>query len=209
MRNKSIYLIAFILLNAVVCFAQTPKNAELAEKINQLYELDQKVQTDIISAINNRKGKEEIGELEKTKDATFKNHISILKEIIKKHGVVTFDLVGKKSSDNFFILVQHSDSDVKFQKCYLKKAKKYVKRKQLSASLFAYLTDRVNINSGKPQIYGTQLKYDTPGVPSPKKIKDPKNVNKRRAAVGLEPIEEYLKSMIELLKKMRKEPVKT
>ena len=200
MKNLLLCFVILAFLNVVVCVAQTSQNKELTEKIDRMYELDQKVQTDIISAIQKKESKEKIKELEKFRDDTFKKHIPILKDIIKKYGVITYDLVGKESSNKFFTLIQHSDSDVKFQNCYLKKAKKYVRSKQISVSRFAYLTDRVNVNSGKPQIYGTQLKYDKPGIPSPKNLKDPQNVNKRRAEVGLETIEEYLKSVAELVK---------
>ena len=202
MKVKILYLLTLLILSSAVCFAQTPQNPELATEINRLYELDQSVQTDMISAYQNGATKEKFDELDKIKNETFKKHIPLLKEIIRKYGFPTFNLVGKESSNNFFAMVQHSDFDLKFQKACLKKIKKFVKTKQVNTANFAYLTDRVSINSGKPQIYGTQLDYDKDGNALPKNLKDAENVNKRRSSVGLESIEEYLKKMTELHKQM-------
>lgn len=54
----------------------------------------------------------------------------------------------------------------------------------------AYLTDRVAMNEGRPQIYGTQISdvKDGEGVPWP--IADPQQLDARRASVGLPPFAE-------------------
>jgi hypothetical protein len=54
----------------------------------------------------------------------------------------------------------------------------------------AYLTDRVKVNKKEPQVYGTQFQFEN-GVAKPLPTIDPKNINQRRAAVGLETIQEY------------------
>lgn len=184
--------------------AQTAENPKLKMEIDRLYEIDQKVQNDIISASQNGAGKERIDELIKRQLETFKTHVPILKEIVQKHGFPTVDMVGEQSSTNFSVLIQHADSDVKFQRQCLKIQEKFVKKKQVSPKLFAFLTDRVNINSGKQQIYGTQLTYDADGKAIPKSLKDPKNVNKRRASLWLEPIEDQLKRATDLHKMQNK-----
>jgi hypothetical protein len=79
--------------------------------------------------------------------------------------------------------------------------KKEVKTKKADPKNFAYLTDRVNLNSDKPQIYGTQVTYqDRTAIP--KELAKPRAVNKRRKEVGLEPIEDYLKMMTEMHRQM-------
>ncbi len=60
----------------------------------------------------------------------------------------------------------------------------------------AMLEDRVLVRQGKKQTYGSQLETDNKTqkyIFSP--IDDELNVNKRRASVGLSPIEEYAKMM--------------
>ncbi len=63
-----------------------------------------------------------------------------------------------------------------------------VKNGRAERSHLALLIDRVEMNNGRPQVYGSQINGDTIY-----KILDEVNVNKRRAEVGLEPLEEYAK----------------
>jgi hypothetical protein len=57
------------------------------------------------------------------------------------------------------------------------------------------MEDRMLMDKGEKQKYGSQVRKsngsDKWSLHPP--IQDPENVNKRRAEVGLEPIEEYLK----------------
>ena len=76
----------------------------------------------------------------------------------------------------FWLLIQHQDNDVELQKQCLKRCNFELKNN-------AFLTDRVLINQVKKQIYGTQFIGE---------IKDKKNVDKRRAKMGLEPLKDYL-----------------
>ena len=199
--RKNIILLGLFLLSFSLSFGQT--NQKLANEINKMYELDQSVQTDLIEALQSKASKEKIAEVDKFKVETFKKHIPVLKKIIADHGFPSYDLVGKEAGDKFFTMIQHSDSDVKFQKDCLKIIAKLVKKKQANARSFAFLTDRVNINSGKPQIYGSQLDYKD-GQAFSKNLKDPKNINKRRAELGLEPLEDYLKKATEFHQQMNK-----
>lgn len=133
------------------------------------------------------------------RETTVRN-TAVLKQIFNKYGFPNYDKVGKEASKNFWLCVQHSDHDLKFQQQVLKKMKVEVKRGKADPSNYAWLTDRVNINSGKPQIYGTQLAYKADGTPMPRNLKDPKTVNDRRKEIGLEPIEDYLQFIKEVQK---------
>ncbi|MQA83904.1 MAG: hypothetical protein GEV03_04530 [Streptosporangiales bacterium] len=55
----------------------------------------------------------------------------------------------------------------------------------------AYLTDRVAINRGRRQTYGTQISC-ADGRAVTKPMVDPERVDERRRDVGLQPLEEYL-----------------
>lgn len=58
----------------------------------------------------------------------------------------------------------------------------------------ALLEDRILITQGKKQIYGSQVRQnETTGKNEFFPIDDEINVNKRRASVGLDSIEEYAK----------------
>jgi hypothetical protein len=93
---------------------------------------------------------------------------------------------------------------LKFQKDVLKLMKKELKNKKADSKNYAYLTDRVNINSGKAQIYGTQVEYKN-RTAIPKKLKDPTTVNERRKEVGLDPLENYLDIMTQMHSQMNPE----
>jgi hypothetical protein len=54
----------------------------------------------------------------------------------------------------------------------------------------AYLTDRVLVAEGHPQIYGTQFKPEN-GHMVPFPIQDEEHVDERRKEVGLSSLEEY------------------
>jgi hypothetical protein len=58
----------------------------------------------------------------------------------------------------------------------------------------ALLEDRVALGKGKKQIYGSQIHRDQKtGKYIVAPIEDEPNVNKRRAEVGLEPLQDYVK----------------
>ena len=130
-----------------------------------------------------------------------------IKKIADKYGFPGYDLVGKESSNNYWMLVQHSDFNVPFQKRMLKLMKLKVHKKNASGQNYAYLIDRINLNENKQQIYGTQIIMGSGGT----KLKpciDTLNLNKRRFSVGLKPIKEYLKQCDEVFYEMNKDRIK-
>jgi len=132
--------------------------------------------------------------------ANFARHQPILEKIVKQYGYPGFRQVGEKSANNFWLLVQHADAHLDFQRRVLGLMLAEVKRKNASPINYAYLTDRGALNTGQPEEYGTQVKYEGSGLGKavPVSLRDPKNVNKRRAAIGMEPLESYLKWMSEM-----------
>ncbi len=139
------------------------------------------------------------------KDSVFTTHQKRLKEIFDMHGFVGYDLAGEEGSNNFWVMVQHSDHNLDFQKKVLKKMKIEVDQKNALSSNYGLLVDRVKINSGEKQIYGTQITYNLKtGQAYCKNLADSLHVNKRRASIGLKPLEEYLNSMTEMHFEMNK-----
>lgn len=168
-----------------------------------------KKQLDSLEAVDRQVGQavrdakpEQRDSLRKIVNGTFVRHTAIVKDIFKKYGFPGADMVGVSGSHGFWICVQHSDHDLKFQDEALKSMEKLVKTKKVNLGSYAFLRDRVNINMGKAQIYGTQVTYDAQNNAVPKKMKDPAKVNQRRKTVELEPIEDYLAFVNEVHKKM-------
>jgi hypothetical protein len=121
------------------------------------------------------------------------SNMVILKKVFKEYGFLGFEEVGKQGSSNFWLMMQHCDRDPKFQEEVLLEMKKHIERKNANSSNYAYLIDRVNVNTGKSQVYGTQMKLNQEGSSyEPQPVIEPENLNKRRAEVGLGTIEEYI-----------------
>lgn len=140
------------------------------------------------------------------KDSVFTTNKVFLEKVLKKYGYPGYDLVGKEGEKNYWVMAQHCDFDPQFQSIVLEKLKQQVEIENADGRNFGLLTDRVNLNSGKKQVYGTQVTYvRETGQAIPKPLTDSLNVNERRKSVGLEPIEEYLNRMTESHFQMNKE----
>jgi hypothetical protein len=146
---------------------------------------------------------------EKFKDSVFTTHKVRLEKIFYEFGYPGYDRIGKEGSNNFWLMVQHSDKDIDFQSRVLEKLKIEVENKNADGSNYGLLTDRVKINKGEKQIYGTQVTYTAEGQAYPKPLLDSVNVNKRREEVGLEPLEQYLNMMTLMHFEMNKEILKS
>jgi len=84
--------------------------------------------------------------------------------------------------------------------------KKQVLKKNASSGDYAYLTDRVRLNTNRDQLYGTQVMYSRDSCQAiPRPTENPDSLNRRRKEVGLDSIEEYLNKMSQLHFKMNKD----
>jgi hypothetical protein len=119
-----------------------------------------------------------------------------LKDIIQKYGFPNYDLVGQEASHNFWLLMQHQDSHPQFQEEVLQKMKEAADKGKASMMNYAYLLDRVKVNTGQLQVYGTQMTLNSTSTSfEPKPVIEPEKLNERRKSVGLETIESYTETM--------------
>lgn len=116
-----------------------------------------------------------------------------LKAIIETYGFPTAELVGEKGMHAVFILIQHADRDPDWQKAQLPNIEAAVKTGDLDGQDYAYLYDRIQVNAGKPQRYGTQFSKVDPATKTIElaEVEDSENLNQRRMGVGMMPIETY------------------
>ncbi len=127
--------------------------------------------------------------LQQYKDSVFTLNNQRLKAVMNQYGFPGFDLVGEKGSNDFWLMAQHCDQDVPFQQRVLKLMKAQLTKHNADSKNYAYLTDRVLLNTGQKQLYGTQLTYRSDSCQAiPLPLRDSLAVNKRRKAIGLEPI---------------------
>jgi len=114
-----------------------------------------------------------------------------VKNIIDKYGWLGQEEVGKQGAQTLFLVIQHADSLT--QVTYFPIMQEAVKKGKAKPQELALLEDRILTNQGKEQIYGSQVRTNDLGKFEFFPIKDEPNVNKRRASVGLPPLEEYAK----------------
>jgi hypothetical protein len=114
-----------------------------------------------------------------------------LGEIVEEHGWPTIELVGEDGASAAWLIAQHSDLDPRFQEEALEHMRAAVEDEQADPTELAYLEDRVALNGGRPQTYGTQIGC-VDGRAEPAELADAETVEERRAEVGLQPLEDYL-----------------
>ncbi len=111
--------------------------------------------------------------------------------IIDSLGWLGQSAVGARANQTLWLVIQHADIETQVR--YLPLLKKSVDKGESRMIDYAYLLDRVLMRTGKKQMYGTQVISGASGSYEFYQIEDEANVNARRVAIGMEPIEEYAK----------------
>ncbi len=198
---KKIKLIAILVLavNSIL-FAQnkelseTKLNQELISLLDTIYYYDQNLRI-VWNEIdkkygNNSKQADSIIRVVEKVDSI--NVIKVTK-ILDENGWLGEDVVGEKGNITLFLIIQHSNLETQLK--YLPMFREAVKNGKAKPNQLALLEDRILMEQGKKQIYGSQLMWDqNTGKYIVYPIEDPDNVDKRRAEVGLKTLSEYLKN---------------
>lgn len=105
---------------------------------------------------------------------------------------------GEKACQGAFLVVQHCDDDPAYYARYLPLIRQRVQENEINPVEAAMMQDRYLVNTGQPQIYGSQAwrisRNEGPYVIWP--VVDPDTINDRRKANGFtETVEEYAQSM--------------
>ncbi|MBT9394256.1 energy transducer TonB [Hymenobacter sp. NST-14] len=108
--------------------------------------------------------------------------------LITIHGYPGKSKVGEYQKSTAFLVIQHNPDEK-----YLPLLTAAADKGELNWSSVALLIDRTRGMKGEKQLYGSQLGPAVNGKYTLQPIEDEPNVNVRRARVGLEPLEEYLK----------------
>jgi hypothetical protein len=191
---KSIIILLALCFLSFPVLSQSRINTELQKKITLMAIEDQKWRKESENIENGKTSAYGKATIDYNWRKTDSLNLIEAKSIIKKYGYPGYDLVGESGSNRFWTIVQHCDDDVKFQQQVLLLMSKQVKLNNASGEDFAYLQDRVLLSTNKKQIYGTQVRYNpTTKTAKPFPVQDSINVDKRRKAVGLTPLNEYLK----------------
>jgi len=165
-------------------------HAALGDELRAMAKEDQEVRKRWIKDQQNETLKSEMAAI----DA---KHVARLREIVKENGWPGTALVGFNGMNDAWLIAQHGGKEFLHEMLPLMKAA--VEKHDLDASLYATSVDRVRIQDGQKQLYGSQ--FDTKnGKCEPQPIEDAEHVEERRRAMGLTPLADYAKELCAMYK---------
>ncbi len=187
--------IGFVLL-LFSCQVFGQRDSFLADSLQRMAERDKFVRQKVDSAFQ-KYGKDS-PQWKKAWDnmqLTDKSNNAALKDIITKlNSYPGMDKAGEDGAHNFWVLVLHQDADLALQRQVLDLMKTAYENHVVEPGDYAYLYDRVLVNGGYKQIYGTQVYYDKEKkmyVPHP--LMEPATTDEKRAEMQMPSMAEYMK----------------
>lgn len=132
---------------------------------------------------------------EQARSRAVERHQYRVQALTVQYGFPTYAMVGEATSRRFGELVLRYSRLPELQQQVQQLMAKEVKKDNADDVTFAALTDVVELRAGRPQVYGTQLAYQgaKSGLVLREPLLDPTKLNARRASLGLDPAEAYLK----------------
>ncbi len=190
MKQAACFL--FMLVSFGTHAQQRTYNKALASALDSIYYADQNGRMKIDS-IEKQYGPRSAEMMALWEDIQYHDSINVIRvtALLDTYGWPGKDEVGETAASAVFLVIQHAD--LKVQEKYLPLMREAVKQKKVWPQQLALLEDRIAVRNGKKQIYGSQLSGDGSGTYQIDPLEDPRNVDKRRAAVGLGPLADYLK----------------
>jgi hypothetical protein len=171
-----------LLLIAAACATAPKPNPALRTELLAMRDADQVLRKRWIAAgLDNQPLKAEVAAL----DA---KHVARLTQIIDEVGWPGKSLVGPDGANAAWLIAQHGGKE--FLHKVLPLMKKAAARGELNAASYALSEDRVRIQDGKKQIYGSQFNTRD-GKCEPLPIEDPEHVDERRRSVKLDLLADY------------------
>ena len=171
--------------------AEAGYNMPLVKELDTIHRDDQFYRLQIDSV------QKKYGSSSKEMDALWKvmgdkDSVNLIKveTILNLYGWLGADAVGPVGNMTLYLVIQHAGKETRAK--YLPMMRDAVKEGRAEAADLALMEDRVALEAGNKQLYGSQLAQDTKtGKYSFRPIEDEPNVDTRRAAMGLEPLEYY------------------
>ncbi len=197
------FILTFFLLRTISCSDKnkSTKSTNIIQKTENLIAvLDTIWQTEQIpirlrdSLINiYGAGSKEADVYQKEYRINHARNIKKIRGILDNHDWPEQAVIGDQGNRTICNVLQHADQQTREH--YIPMMRKAVLDRKLESRYLVRAEDRIATDKGELQIYGGQMKY----YPETKTfnvwpVYDPVNIDKRRAEIGLEPIEEFLKN---------------
>ncbi len=161
----------------------------LRERLQRIFNSDQAIRYEYIQALNANAPQPQRDSLLARMQQIDRENIAEIEELLTKHGWIGRDRVGN-ACVAVWAVVQHADIEV--QTRLLPMLRDAATAGDLAPSLVAMLEDRINVHSGRPQRYGSQI-LGEPGAHYVAPLEDASRVDEWRKEVGMEPMAEYVK----------------
>jgi hypothetical protein len=124
-------------------------------------------------------------------EAVHRRNVIRLRAIVEQRGWPGKSLVGHDGAAAAWVIVQHAIGEPEQMRWFLPRLESAARAGEADAKQLAMLVDRIRVLEGRPQLYGTQYDWGPDGqsmVPIGD-IEDRAQLDTRRAAAGLAPIE--------------------
>ncbi|MFI8851620.1 DUF6624 domain-containing protein [Streptomyces sp. NPDC053499] len=123
-------------------------------------------------------------------------HGDRLRTLLEKHGHWPAAAeVGEEAALGAWLVAQHADRQLDVQRLALRLLEQAVQDGSAGPegpSRLAFLRDRLHVNAGLPQRYGTQIQgVAADGAPVPWPVEDEEKLDAHRAEVGIPPFARY------------------
>ncbi len=178
---------------------QTPDYRALKTQLEEIYKTDQGIRQKFMKVFRKGPKDPDYQRITKEMHQIDQANLKAVTVLLDQYGWMPYSKVGQVAGDAQFLVIQHSS--LKMMQKYLPMMKKAAAQGEASSYNVALMEDRVLMNLGKKQIYGSQTrslfkKGQTKARLFIWPIADVQNVNKRRKAMGFDrTIEQQAKDM--------------
>jgi hypothetical protein len=122
------------------------------------------------------------------------DNVAWLRSVVAEIGWPGRSMVGSDGADAALMLAQNTGRDHVFQRHCLDLLRRAAEAGEAAPAQVAYLTDRILLAEGHQQEYGTELTGRDGQWLAPR-LRDPANVDERRATLSLEPLADHIASL--------------
>lgn len=169
-------------------YEKTLKHPQLRKQINLMTLTDQRLRYKRIQNSNDS-ARRLIDEEIMISD---RKNLEAVKTILAKYGWPKLSEIGKDGQNKLWLVVQHSDGDIIFQRSALAQMEKIKSSGELNLDNYAFLYDRVQCNLNFKQVYGTQVIWSGNGTANGfRAVIREDSVDERRKLLGLSSMKIY------------------
>jgi len=168
-------------------------NKPLMAVLDTIFQSDQSVRIKYLQAKKDNAHINIVDSLQKVMRNTDGQNLIRVNTILTKYGWLGPQKVGITGSQALFLVIQHAD--LQTQQNYLPMIRAAEKNGEILSSNLAILEDRINMRTGKKQVYGSQGFTDKQtGKTYIYPVVDIDHLDERRRAMGMPPMKDYTKN---------------